>query len=309
MSQQHKIVKQIRTKLQTVLCKPATFSAQRIVFGKAEEKVITAKNITFLKIPLYYEVSPDSLSPVLMATPDKCQSFGIQAKDFKGKGTQPAGSAPNIPEGYSISLRMYENSTPTAEEAAFMAMFNGLVEKVKDYLTSEQGENETGKTYSRQYLDTIASAMHYPLLPATQDSKKRLRDPTKGPVFYPKLSTERDENGRGPVITTTFKTFDGHDNTQDALLLYSCKIRAQALCCVESIFISAGFVRLQFRVMEVKVSPYDETPAIPSLLSYEEPVEQPKTVRGWAGPNRFANLEGYDCGEEEGGERVNEEEV
>ena len=242
----YNIVKVARHHLHHELCDVATFDPNKLCFGSIETRSIPGSTLKFQKIPLYCEFEPEKYSPVYFSTPADCYSYGIQEQNNVTTG---------MLDGYSIAICVYNPNNHNPAEVEFMTMFNNLVEHCKGYLTSPQGEDDIGIPLARHQLEKIAAPMFYKTIDNGKKGKKVL-DPSKGPVFYPKLLTQRDRETGTFKLQTYFSESDGRDTTGSALDLYRTHMRVQAIIMVDSIYVgSNNVIRLQFKVTEVKVTP------------------------------------------------------
>ena len=197
---------------------------------------------------LYYEFKPGMFSPLFMNTPPDCYSFGIQ--DQKNLTNR------EITDGYSLPLCVYNVKAPTPEETRFLGIFEAIVDKCRAFLCSPFGEDHTGKKLAPHQLEKLASSLNYPLLPLEPNKKKRVRDPNKGPICYPKLKTYRDPKTGQFRIDTVFFDAQNKDTTSQALEIYRKHVRVEGVILLESIYIGAtDIIRIQTRLHEARITP------------------------------------------------------
>lgn len=109
------------------LAKVSDFDMSRVVFDKPSVNSVPNSSLTYKRINIGYRVGDTEVSELIIPT-GRLFSYGVSENTSLDTGKV---------NGYSMGLCLWErNTTPTPQQAAFLEVFEGIVEKVKDHVLS-----------------------------------------------------------------------------------------------------------------------------------------------------------------------------
>ena len=203
------------------------FKVSNIVFGKAREGTIPNTPVTFKRLPIGVRNPDGTLGEFVLETPE-CYSFGLSENTKMDTGK---------PDGFTLSLCLYNRENPTDEQKKWVDTFNSIVEHIKEYLVNNR--DEIGK-YELEMGDLKKlNPLYY------KKEKGKIVDGA-GPVLYPKVI----ENKKTNSISTPFLDKSGNDIHPMTVLNKHCY--AKAAIKFEGVFVGAK-LSLQIKVYEAEV--------------------------------------------------------
>jgi len=213
----------------TVLTSVSDFDINNLVFDKAQVGSIPNSTISFKRINIGVR-NPDGTIGECIIPTETVFSYGVQENKDMATGKV---------NGYVMPLCLWSRSGPTEGEIAFIELIDNITERIKEYLVSDEGKEQTEK-YDLEMSDLKKFTTLY-----RKRDKGKLVDGV-GPTLYTKLIHSKKEDR----IMSLF--YDANDNDLDPMELKGKYCDVNASIKIESIFIG-NKVSLQVKLNEAEV--------------------------------------------------------
>ncbi len=225
-----------------------------LTFTPAEECNVANTTITYKKIKVRTLYSDGSRGDLVFPT-EKLFSTGVkESRDFNDNTKI---------NGYTIPLFLWDKDGATPEQVAWTEKFDELCSLLKDHVYDVRDELE------RYELEKSELKKMNPLSWQTVKGK---RIQGKGPSFFAKLLTKKQENG-DLEIKTLFSDEEGNPlDPMEDLMGKFCKPRAAIR--LDYIYVGGSVISPQFRVTEVMAEVLDKGPRRMLLKAPVRPVLQ-----------------------------------
>lgn len=224
-------------------------------FGQAQQTQMTIGKTFRIPIQVKYSTG-NRYGPLIISTMDLF-SFGIS----------PNYNDNNEINGYSIPLCMWDtkrSESDTVEERQWVAKYDELVEKIKQYLLQDEVKEEI----ERYDLDEAELKKFGTLWYKRGDKNKILTD--VAPRLYPKLIIRKKDN---EILSKFFDRDTGEELKPMSIVGQRCNITAALR--VESVFVGSK-ISLQVKIHEAHVELIQSNQFTSRLLHFEHTEPEPE---------------------------------
>ena len=200
------------------------------------QKPINGGSPNTYRIPIYASKNGQTVPSLFLATPT-VYSFGVSPQANIGEKVDD--DFGNV-KYYTLPICLHNKGGATAEELAFVELFNKVVDACKTYLCTKELNEQIGKFGD----DQVQLSDLKKLNPLYYKKEKGQIVPGTGPMLYPKLIVRKD----GQSCITTFS--DGKQTHTNMRSLIGTRMNVRCALKIESIFVGSK-ISLQVKVCEV----------------------------------------------------------